>query len=79
VIKVGQEVQFDPSETFRGYGVEAIRGNVIGVVVAVNAEHHWFSVEYGKPKTRTSFHFSEIGQSVRFMRANKYGHGKTAE
>ena len=67
MVKVGQTVQFDPSETLRGYGVEAIRGNVTGVVVAVNAEHHWFSVEYGKPKTRTSFHFSEIGQSVSLL------------
>jgi hypothetical protein len=32
--------------------------------VEIYPEHHWFSVEYGDPKQRTSFMFFEIGERV---------------
>ena len=65
MVKVGQKVRFDPMEFMTGYGAESIRGfTVKGIVVMVNEPHKWFSVEYGNPKTRTSFKFCDIGQKV---------------
>ena len=48
MIKVNQQVSFDPFEDIGGYGVETLRGGyVTGTVVSVNEKHGWFSVEYG--------------------------------
>lgn len=62
-ISVGQQVQFDPFETVCGYGVDAIRGMVMGTIVKVYPEHKWFSVEYGE-KQRTSFKFCDVWERV---------------
>lgn len=68
MIKVNQQVSFDPFEDIGGYGVETLRGGyVTGTVVSVNEKHGWFSVEYGKPKQRTSFKFSDIGEAVKVL------------
>ena len=68
MLQVGQKVRFDPFDTFRGYGVDFIRGNLVtGTVAMVNVPHKWFSVEYGEPKTRASFKFCDIGQAVKVI------------
>ena len=67
MIRVGQKVRFDPFSEMKGVGAEDNRGNyVTGIVVAVYERHNWFSVEYGNPKTRTSFKFCDIGNVVKF-------------
>ena len=66
MIQVGQKVRFDPYKNMKGFGVELVRGvKVTGTVVLINEHHKWFSVEYGNPKLRTSFKFSEIGSAVK--------------
>jgi hypothetical protein len=68
MVKVGQKVRFDPLDFITGMGSEAVRGNqVTGTVVMVHEDHKWFSVEYGNPKTRTSFKFCDIGQAVKVI------------
>lgn len=69
MVKVGQQVRFDPFEAITGFASEDVRGNLVtGTVVAVNYEHKWFSVEYvcGGVKQRTSFKFCQIGKDVVF-------------
>lgn len=68
MVKVGQKVRFDPLYYIIGYGAEVVRGNLVtGTVVMVNEPHHWFSVEYGDSKQRTSFQFADIGQVVKIV------------
>lgn len=68
-IKVGQKVYFDPFLEITGFSSELNRGKkVVGTVVMVNYPHQWFSVEYGDPKQRTSFKFSQIGTEVNILR-----------
>ncbi len=68
MVQVGQRVRFDPYAFITGYGSELVRGNMItGTVVMVNEKHKWFSVEYGYPKSRTSFKFCDIGQRVKIV------------
>lgn len=63
--EVGQKVRFDPFKEITGFASEDHRNNpVTGIVVMVNEPHKWFSVEYGNPKMRTSFKFSQIGKDV---------------
>lgn len=65
MVVVGQEVRFDPMLYIKGYGIQDIRNEyVTGTIVMVNYDHKWFSVEYGNPKQRTSFNFSDIGKTV---------------
>lgn len=64
MIRVGQKVTFDPYLEITGFGVEACRKQVTGVVVEVYEDHKWFSVVYGDPKQRTSFNFADIGKTV---------------
>ena len=64
LIKVGQKVIFNPFEDIRGYGIQMVSENVVGVVNLVNKEHQWFSVEYGDPKQRICFKFDDIGVKV---------------
>ena len=66
-IAPGRKVRFDPFETSFGYGVEACRGTVTGIIVKVYPEHKWFSVAYGDPKQLTSFKFCDIGERVKFV------------
>lgn len=63
-ITVGQKVRFDPFDTTVGFGIEACREEVTGIVVEVYYEHKWFSVVYGDPKQRISFKFCDIGERV---------------
>lgn len=65
MIKVGQNVRFDPSFYFNGYGVESLRGYVTGTVVMVNKDHRWFSVQY--ENLRTSYKFDQIGKEVKIL------------
>ena len=66
MIQVGQKVKFDPFAEVMGVGVLENRGNyVTGTVVGVYPRGQWFSVEYGDPKTRTSFKFCDIGKEVK--------------
>lgn len=65
MVEVGQKVRFDPFGSITGFASEDNRGKqVTGTVVMVNVLHKWFSVEYGKPKMRTSFKFCDIGSVV---------------
>lgn len=63
-VSIGQKVRFDPFEEVHGFGVDECRDEVEGTVVEIHKDHKWFSVEYGFPKMRTSFKFSDIGQVV---------------
>ena len=68
MIKVGQEVQFDPFKEITGFASEDNRGKIVtGTVVIVHHLNKWFSVEYdcGGVKQRTSFKFSQIGKDVK--------------
>lgn len=66
MIIVGDTVQFDPFKEITGFASEDNRGKMVtGTVVEVHYEHKWFSVEYGKPKMRTSFKFCDIGKAVK--------------
>lgn len=68
MISVGQKVRFDPFAEITGFGSSDNRGKfVIGTVVSANEPHKWFSVEYGDPKSRTSFKFCDIGQAVKII------------
>ena len=62
LIRTGMKVRFDPFLTIIGFGVDEMRHDVVGTVVAVYYEHKWFSVQYGK--LRTSFKFCDIGDTV---------------
>lgn len=66
MVTVDDKVTFDPFAEVTGFASEDNKGNfVTGSVVYVNYEHKWFSVEYGNPKTRTSFKFCDIGTAVK--------------
>ncbi len=67
-VVIGQKVRFDPFYDITGFASEDFRGGrVRGTVVYVNYPHKWFSVEYGKPKARTSFKFCDIGKFVNLL------------
>ena len=68
MIQNGQKVQFDPLKFITGFETNDNKGKLtIGTVVFVNDWGKWFSVEYGEPKQRTSFKFSQIGKDVRIV------------
>ena len=67
MITVGDKVRFDPFQHIAGQDINCLRGDVCGEVVEVNYKHKWFSVEYGYPKLRTSFKFTDIGQDVKVV------------
>lgn len=62
MIQVGQKVRFDPFETASGFGINELRKEVVGTVIAVYHKHQWFSVLHGE--LRTSFKFCDIGDNV---------------
>ena len=69
MIAVGQKVYFDPFKEITGFSSEMNRGKqTVGTGVMVNYPHQWFSVEYGEPKQRTSYKFSQIGAEVNILR-----------
>ena len=66
MIQVGQKVAFDPFLYLTGYGCLDIKGEIVtGVVVYVNYDHRWFSVDY--QNTRHSFKFEDIGEVVEIV------------
>lgn len=66
MVTVDDVVRFDPFLQSTGFAADFHRGQMVfGTVVMVNYEHKWFSVEYGVPKMRTSFKFSDIGEVVK--------------
>ena len=68
MIEVGQKVRFDPMYNAMGFLALEVKGAyVTGKVVMVNEDHKWFSVEYGNPRTRTSFKFWDIGKTVNII------------
>lgn len=67
MVCVGDKVCFDPFAYMQSHFDGCYRGSVIGEVVEVNYAHKWFSVEYGCPAMRTSFHFWDIGTEVRVI------------
>lgn len=67
MIKVGQKVKFDPFDCLTGYGTEVTHRKVTGKVVFVNARHRWFEVVDNKGKSRTTFHFCDIGKKVKLL------------
>lgn len=66
MIKLGQEVEFDPFAGIRLCGLSDTRTIVTGKVIYINAPHRWFEVEYptADGKVKTSFKFDEIGKAV---------------
>ena len=66
-VRVGQTVMFRPFENIYTMGEKIVGSTLLsklmvyGTVVSINEPHRWFSVEWGKHKLRTSFHFSDIG------------------
>ena len=69
VVTIGQKVRFDPFRHITGFASDDHRGrSVRGRVVYINEPHQWFSVEYGKPKARTSFKFCDIGHGVQLLK-----------
>jgi hypothetical protein len=65
MIKVGQQVKFNPHAGMHTAGDITPFENTIGTVKYVNSQNRWFSVEYGDPKLRVSFNFHDLGKSVR--------------
>ena len=66
-VQIGQRVKFRPFENIptmgeRLLGITLLSELVVeGTVVSINEPHRWFSVEWGNPRLRTSFHFADIG------------------
>lgn len=68
-VEIGQTVRFDPFRHITGFASDDHRGRSVRCkVVYVNEPHKWFSVEYGKPKARTSFNFCDIGHGVQLLK-----------
>lgn len=68
-VVIGQKVRFDPFLHITGFSSEMNRGKkVTGTVIYVNEPNKWFSVEYGKPKARTSFKFCDLGHGVQVVK-----------
>ena len=65
MIKVGQQVKFNPFAGNHSAGDIASFNNTVGTVKYVNSTHRWFSVEWGDPKMRISFDFNDIGKAVK--------------
>lgn len=68
-VVIGQKVRFDPFRHITGFASDDFRGKkVTGTVVYINEPHKYFTVEYGKPKARTSFKFCDIGHDCRVVK-----------
>ena len=67
MVKVGQRVVCDPFARIKILGVHDMPSNIPGKVVFVNKPHHWFTVEHGEDRLRTSFHFCDIGDIVKVV------------
>lgn len=66
-VTIGQKVRFNPYR-FTGFASCDYRDKTVrGTVIYVNERNKWFSVEFGKPKLRTSFHFCDIGHGVQVL------------
>ena len=65
-VAIGSRVRFDSMADLK-QSVEKTKNIVTGTVVYINRKHRWFSVEYGEPKQRFSFLFSDIGKKVRIL------------
>lgn len=67
MINIGQKVRFNP---FTGQSTPlniTLFDNTEGVVKYVSSRNRWFSVEWGDPKTTTSFNFNDIGKAVKLV------------
>lgn len=64
MIEVGQQVRFDAFKEYSGFCSTLHDREAHGVVVYINHPHKWFTVEFGNPKQRTAFKFSQIGKDV---------------
>lgn len=65
MLEVGQKVVFDPYKGVKGFDKEYYSRDVVGKICYVNYPHRWFGVEWGNPKQKTSFKFSQIGEDVK--------------
>ena len=66
-VHIGDKVRFNPFKNIPVTGFPLDRHTVVvGEVIWIHSEHHWFSVEYmlGDVKQRTSFNFADIGAYV---------------
>lgn len=69
-VRIGQTVLFDPFKGYRCYGSVELHVKTVGVVIYINYEHRWFSVQYDGDK-RMSFNFNDVNDAqgtVRTMR-----------
>ena len=64
MIKVGQNVTFNPHKGLNGVSDVSQFNNTRGTVKYVNAKNRWFTVEYGDPKMCVSFNFNDLGKTV---------------
>ena len=60
MINIGQKVTFNPFTGISGPNDVSRVNNTEGTVKYVNSKNRWFSVEWGDPKTITSFNFNDI-------------------
>lgn len=65
MIKVGMKVAFDAFRYMSNTGIVREHLHTTGIVVYVNEDHKWFSVEFGNPVARDSFKFCEVGKEVK--------------
>lgn len=65
MITVGQKVQCKPYAGTRILGMGIVDEIAVGVVVYVNEDHRWFTVEYDtEHHFRVSFNFNDIDNLV---------------
>ena len=65
MVKVGQRVQCKPYAGMHTLGAGVADEVVVGVVLYVNKDHRWFTVEYDKDHHfRVSFKFDDLGDTV---------------
>ena len=65
MINVGQKVRCRPYAGIRMLGFATSDEVVVGLVIYVNEDHRWFTVEYDdEHHFRVCFNFSDIGDTV---------------
>lgn len=84
-VKIGQRVKFRPFDNINTYGDSVNCGELLsdlvaeGKVVYINEYGHWFSVEWGKRKARTSFKFTDVGKIPKRRKCYKGEYPKYVE
>lgn len=76
MIKMYQKVSIAPFRHISsGMGLPGTFERYTGIVVYINEKHQWFTVEYGNPKQRISYKFSDIGDTVQIIKSKEQKDG----